>query len=178
MTKLPDILPDAAEVDAKLRAGNMVFWLETEALKHGTDNQRERHTAGVLPEDELLALARGELYKPLNAWTRWKNRDLHAREVRHEDSCAGAEQLVKYRTLGGPAMPPMDGNAWNRLGELRHAVNEIAAHEWLTRSHAKVDVQVTRHEAYCTRCNKVAVRYAVRVAIPWAGHTLVREYAL
>lgn len=174
----PNDAPDAAELAVNMRANNLVTWLQFEALALGTDNQRERFKEHALPTEELLALARGELYKPLEGWTRWKNRDLHAREVRHEGSCAGRHNDVTYSSIGGASLPPMDGDAWNRLTELRHAVNQISVHEWLTRSHVKVDIEVTKHEARCSQCRRVAVRYTARVMIPWATHKLVREYVL
>ena len=173
-----DDLPEAAELLANMRAGNLVTWLKFEALKHGTDNQRERFKEGALPTEELLALARAELYAPLAEWRRWGNRDLHAREVRHERGCSRSHNDVTYKTIGGAELPPMDADTWNYLNRLRHDVNKIAAHEWVTRSQAKVEVAVTRHEARCQRCNAVAYRYSARVIVPWAEHTLVREYLL
>lgn len=173
-----DDLPEASELLANMRAGNLVTWLKFEALKLGTDNQRERFSAGALPVEELLALARGELYRPLEAWRRWGNRDLHAREVRHERGCARSHNDVTYKTIGGADLPPMDADTWKHLTLLRHDVNKIAAHEWITRSQAKVEVAVMRHEARCRRCNAVAYRYSAKVAVPWADHTLVREYLL
>ena len=173
-----DNAPDAAELETRMRATNLHTWLELEALKLGRADQRERHAAGVLPEEELLALARGVLYAPLDGWTRWKNRDLHAREVRHKGSCESRHNDVEYKTLGGAELPAMDADTWNRLGELRHAVNRINVHPWLVKSHASATVEVTKHEARCVKCRAVAVRYTARVALPWAGRILVREYLL
>lgn len=178
MTTNDDDLPTAAALRAVLRDKNMITWLEFEALKLGTDNQRERHAAGVLPTEELTALARGELYKPLENWGRWHNKAFTAGDVRHRGPCHGGPLDVKFTTTGGAALPPMEGTAWEALKALRHAVNKVNVHPWLMRSHSSAQVDVTRHQARCELCRAQVTRYAAKVIIPWGAHILVREYVL
>ena len=170
--------PDVAELEANLRASNIVTWLEFEAAKLGTPLQRKMHAEGSLTDYELRELARAELYKPLDEFPRWKNaRDLHPREVPHAPSCAGGDSRVRYKSLDLEVVP-RDWNGTAAYTAIRHATNAIAAHEWLTKTHTKVEVVLVAHSAVCTHCKAVATRYSVRVSIPWAGRELVREYAL
>src|SRR6185295_12666870 len=82
----------AKAVRTELDVKNMIVWLELEALKLGTDNQRERYSAGLLPEDELTALARTELFTGFAGLRRWAKRDHTAlgEKLKHRISHAGA----------------------------------------------------------------------------------------
>lgn len=62
-------------LETKMRSDNLRTWLELEALKEGTENQRERYAAGFLPEDELTHLARAILFKGFGEFRRWAGRD-------------------------------------------------------------------------------------------------------
>src|SRR5277367_1555304 len=72
-------------IDNYLRETNLKSHLEHEALKLGTDNQRERYAAGHLPQEELLALARESLFGSFKDIQRWKA--LGYAEVNHKGTC-------------------------------------------------------------------------------------------
>lgn len=167
-----------------LNAENMRTWLESCALEHGTPNQRERWLANVLPDDELLALARAELFKPLDGVKRW--RKIEVSHVRHRGEKCHAMLLgdmtpaIKFETVD-PTKQPASGishEEWRAFKVIRDGVVIMQMHEWLRRSGGSVEVQCQTHRATCTACRQVTERTSAIVRVTWAGRTLVREYAL
>ena len=157
-------------------ASKHLAWLEAQALAFGTDDQRDRWSAKCLPEDELLALARNELFRPLEGMARWKR--IEVGEIRHLThmrlGCSG--DTIEFHTSTPPAV--MDSQQWALLNRIKRAVETINRHEWMKRDEVFCEVLATAHVAECARCKSVVARMSASVRIPWAGRTLVREYAL
>lgn len=167
--------PVPVAVDSKIAE------LEREALaKRGTDNQRARYAAGFLPEDELLAIARAELFAPFNAFKPWHNRFLKPHAVKHrERTCRGT---IAFETADADELTH---DQWEVLAQIKAAAEIAADHHWIVRScvHGGADVHKVRvdplaHWATCEVCGAEEVRASVKVTIQWAGRLLTREYAL
>lgn len=152
---------------------------------HGEMNQIERFGAGLLPEDELLALARQVLFAPLAKFRRYSK--LQAPDIKHTQDCSKTPGILIYFTR-----TPRDGilaDEWRDLQAIRDA-----AHETLrvgsderdppfqgARSVAveRVVVDIVEHVGCCDHCrHRDTERRAASVRIEWAGHELVREYAM
>lgn len=154
--------------------------LEREVVKLGTDNQRSRHAEGQLPEDELLCIARGELFKPFDRFRPWHNRNLRAQSVRHADKmCRGH---IKFETCEPDGM---SHDEWEVLADLRRAADIAADHHWIIRSAKLVTdarelvvVEPLMHFAACVACKSEESRASAKIHIAWAGRVLTREYAL
>lgn len=164
----------------ELAMSNMTTWLETEALKSGTANQRERWAAQLLPEDEILQLARAELYKGLDL-NRWHNHDqrkyLRA-SLRHTKSYGGvlcSQPAPEYEVA---ELAELGEHEWNNLKKLQAHVDGINDHPWLFRANQKATLSTFTLWATCPHCEAEICRSGAKVSIPWAGRTLVREYVL
>lgn len=153
--------------------------LEIEALKEGTENQRERYAAGVLPEDELTHLARAILFKGFGdlALRRWASRDRDAlgRQLKHRPLCD--QQPTHDPIMETCEVDELSADEWRLLTRIREMAKAAALHPWLAPD-GKVEVTTSAHWATCQHCKAEAVRASAKVTIHWAGRQLVREYAL
>ena len=106
---------------------------ELQLLKlHGTENQRERWAEGLLPEDELLALARNVLFEPFAEFRRWQK--LQLQDVQARRDCTGgtiafttrkpddltADEWALYKKISGVAIDHV-----TRMHELRKAAGGL-----------------------------------------------------
>jgi hypothetical protein len=194
------------DIVTQMQADNLVRWQETEAIKIGTKNQRERYAAGVLPEDELLILVRQELFRGLDAaglprWHTRDNRKLLEREMRHKPGCANTGNptwTVHYQPsavweVGELAeLDHVGWERWKRIGDEVTYLN--TRHEWIAptircscprangvtlHSHALPAMRSgCAHWLTCPECDHEEVRSVAKVSIAWAGRNLTREYTL
>jgi hypothetical protein len=154
--------------------------LEREALATGTESQRERFARGMLPEAELTALARPQIYQPLADFKRWPM--IRATHARHAAGCAVPEmtpgiqtEMVKFDCREGAQL---DHGEFEILREIESGAALMRSHPWVLASSA-VTVQVYSHSARCTVCaGPVVTKHSAIVRVTWAGRTLAREYAL
>lgn len=152
--------------------------LEREAVVlYGTDSQRERFSAGVLPEDELLGIVRPLLFHPFYEMPRWstsreRDRMLYALRKKHEP-CENIAFVVDLETT---AVAELDAAEWERLKAVNAAAKLASKHPWLAAD--AVSVQTASHWVTCPTCRSEIVRSSAKVTIQWAGRALVREYAL
>lgn len=137
--------------------------------QHGTQNQIERYYAGMLPEEELLALARNALFAPLASFRRYSK--LQPGDVKHSDDCF--EGPVRFFTR--EAADGISGDEWRDYRRIQDALEE--AWRSMPRDIA-TKIEVVEHVGLCSMCDKEAIRRAASVRIEWAGHELVREYQL
>lgn len=155
----------------------------------GTPNQLERWNAGLLPEEELLSLARNLLYAPFR-FPRWSvNRDrermaklakqtLRTRSsvefLRHGPACTGTTITDAHLSFASCAADALTADEWTlyKLYDVARAAVEA------TTGPGSVRVEPTKHWVTCGRCGGAAYKISVKVSIDWAGRTLVREYAL
>lgn len=133
----------------------------------GTDGQRERHAAGVLPERELLDLVRGAVFAAVESWPRFER--LTASDL---EDCDGE---AKYDD--DPATE-LDAAAWAQLKRLRAALAgcaEIAGHPVTVEVEARLHTATCKHDAE-QRAERLAAHVAVRV--PAADLLVTRVLAL
>lgn len=152
---------------------------ELEAIALGTDNQRERYAAGLLPEDELLAIARHELFKPFDGFKRWRtdsNRgtatSLRPDDVKHSRDCQ--QRSVGFETTQAGEL---GHDEWVSYRQISAARDQAALHSW-HQTLTAVRIEPMTHWATCATCKGEAAKSTARISIEWAGRVLVREYAL
>jgi len=128
----------------------------------GTESQQERFVAGMLPVDELLALARERHLPNLPTYDK-----LQARDVAHKDDCERC----------------CDGEVAFDSAELDDSLTEK---EWEKIKGIKQELEIYQplettvrvHNAECTICDASTYRLGVRAVKRWAGHIISREYAV
>lgn len=151
-------------------------WLELEALKLGTQSQRDRWRDNLLPEEEILKLARDELYKPLADIPRWtKTHKLKPHDVRHMTDCALVAHTVQMSVEPAGAL---DENAYESLRRVRDAIKVALDHPWCQTADLGFAVLPRMHVAECLLCHAKEYRFSVLVTCKWADRILTREYAL
>jgi hypothetical protein len=170
--------PAAFPIIETMQDSNLRVWLETEAVtKYGTLDQQQRYVAGHLPQDELLALARSELFRSIETTVgRWV--PLKYTSVHHVGDCRAQVEFASQVLYpgGGELMGTSERNAAKSLDVM---LGITAAHPWLMRQElAKPTATVFEHTAACVSCSASTKKYSARVSIPWAGRTLTREYSL
>ena len=150
--------------------------LEHAAAKLGTENQRERYAAGMLPEDELLALARGELFKPFDGFKRWgKDTKVRAFDIRHRSPCVlTRESDINFEVTQAGELTHDEWVVYKQIGEAR---DYASRHAWLA-GISSVVIEPLAHFATCPACDAESTRMSAKVTIEWAGRKLVREYVL
>lgn len=157
---------------------NLTTWLELEALKGGTDNQRDRWAHQLLPEDELTALARAELFSGFSDLKRWKNiSELEAdNAINHADACYDDGPTIKFGTEPAEFMTH---DEWESYKLIQTAIDHVTnSHPWCLNADVTFKFATRRHVATCQVCKK-AVRFSTAlVTAQWAGRTLSREYSL
>ena len=137
---------------------------------YGTDNQYERLIAGLLPEAELLALARYELFLSFAPFRRWEK--LEVGDVRHDRSCNGGVVEFSTSTPGS-----LTHDEWSLFKQITGAVD--AANGGALNGHRTNATQsLVEHVGRCSVCHAEAFGRAVNIRIEWAGRPLSREYSL
>lgn len=162
-----------------LKPENVVTWLELHALEQGTENQMERWLAKLLPEDELTALARKEIFAGFDPYKRWQNiSELDAdNAIRHGDLCDDPDLASAILFETKPAYN-LTHDQWELMKRVQATTEATRKHAWCVEGGCTVRMQPRVHVAVCARCNG-SVRYpAALVTVEWAGRTLTREYAL
>ena len=170
------------KVCASLDRERIVPMLESAALQFGADTQRERHARGMLPEVELTALARTELYRPLERFRRWPR--IRHNHVRHDYGCKVRDMTpelqmgnIAFRSVDGGAQ--LDHDEFETLKAIEAAAEKIQRHPWLTSSAGDCVVEVVTHTAQCELCvGPVVTKHSAKVLVNWCWRVLCREYAL
>ncbi len=137
---------------------------------HGTPNQIERWSANLLPEDELLVIARTTFFEPFNEYRRWQK--LLLQDLQHEKHCTGGHVAFSTR-------PPTDltHDEWNLLKKI--AITVAAANIGPLREYnVEAHVEPVEHVGVCGRCLAEVYGRAASIRIDWAGRPLSREYTL
>ena len=161
----------------QMRADNLVTWQESEALRRGDVSQRQRWLSGCLPELELLALARDELFRPFTFLPR--RRQKHFSSIPHPGSAChwgqDNETFIDWQTTD---VSDISAQAWQQLTAVHTAALEMGRHAWLQASPSAVSVNVREHKGTCRRCTRSTADQSALVTVAWGGRTLSREYAL
>lgn len=135
---------------------------------HGTTNQLERYLAGLLPDDELHALARGVLFAPFAGFRRWIK--LAPADLMHRRGCRGD---VTFRTQ---EVEDLEADEWSKFKDVRDVL--FANDGILRANNAHGKVEIVEHIGQCSLCGNECSARAAAVKIDWAGRPLSREYSL
>ncbi len=175
-------MPPTENVVATMQAHNLRTWLETEAVKHGTDEQIDAYNRGILPDAELATIARTVLFADISTTlVRWSGSLRHKLRyrVRHTASCS----FNKSHNLALIAFEAADAaelelHERENLRNIEAAVRKMSTHPWITRGDGSVAITTTAHWAECTECKGEERAIQCRVVVTWAGRELVREFQL
>jgi hypothetical protein len=130
--------------------------------ERGTDSQRARLAAGVLPIVEVMAAVRAETFAALDDGTPRYER------LAREDMATPDEGDCEHGD------PNYDADTATELTEAQFAaLSAIKA-----AAPAGSIVQARIHTASCDDCKKTTSRYSALVTVDWHGTELSREYAL
>lgn len=157
-----------------LQRENLRYLQESTAVREVcTPNQQERWTAGVLPDLELLALVRDELFAPFEERDFLRRKPMQEREVHASPGCM---QEVRWSSADGSALTGEQWRTWRRILD---TVNEVRSHAWLEFSARPcVTAQIRQHSGECTHCQRIRLQQSAIVTVEWAGRNLSREYLL
>lgn len=171
-------IPTRGEVDTR----NLIAYLELEALKIGTDDDRRAY-AQRDGHNATATIARNELFKgfadiPRIALLQWH-------DAAHEKGCPrigstsyGCDALTEDAPEGRVAIDGKWGTA------IKAAMTAAAGHPWLlmtkqaTKKEHPPTVEWRRHWVRCDGCERRTYRDSALVTFQWAGRKLSREYAL
>jgi hypothetical protein len=181
--------------DAALSADNLRHWQESEAIQRGTTSQQERWLRGVLPESELLEVARGELFRQFGLFAKRTPMGFadidHPRKAgiwtcltvpRASGPVTDASKLVTWATVHAPDLREREATTLRALNE---AARAAADHPWLQQGPQTavlrpevVGVSPREHRGVCQVCEHSVYERSALVSIYWAGRILSREYVL
>lgn len=167
-----------------LRLDNVRIWQETEALRRGTCNQRQRWAIGCLPDTELLTLARAELFRPFALMT--KRKRLAPSAIPHPITDDTGGSVCFATALNGivpirwetTTDPPLTSQEWDTVGRLRGYLDEVRRHPWIEPCAGDARIALRAHRGECETCLGTAHQHTAMVEIEWAGRELHREYVL
>lgn len=163
----------------KLRIDNLRAYLEGEALKLASASQRIRMATEETRADEILGIARGELFKPFADFVKRPKR--WASAVVHAADCAGPDVRWFVSRSSAADAHGLTPEETANLRAIGMAARQTAQHEWLTRTtvgSVVIDLKIQTHVGTCATCDASHVDHGVLVTIPWADRTLSREYLL
>lgn len=149
-------LRDAEELKKANRA-TLAEW----TAEHGTDNQRQRLAAGLLPWKEVYEAAEEHLYAPLSTFPLYRR--FQVEQVCH---CleAGAEKACKVKFQSVDAVE-LTADEWDRYSKIRAGV-------------PNANFQLREHRAECQIGFGPEMRRGVIVKMSLGKLTFKREFAL
>jgi hypothetical protein len=159
----------------QLHADNWRTLQESHALEtRGTPGQLARWCAGHMPEAELCAIARHELFKVFAGLT--TRRKMTRFDVHGVASACHIPDSIKWSTEDRPTLRP---EQWENLEKIRDAAGKIMQHPWMRLSPPEsVQVSVRGHRGECANCGGFRNQQSALVTITWAQRNLSREYVL
>jgi hypothetical protein len=167
-------------VAEQLGEDNARAWQETEALRQGSVNQRERWASGCLSEHELLMLARNELFRAFALYPRKTRKGpsaiLHHTRAWMRDCAVDGTVPIEWRTTPDPDLADPE---WQTLRRLLTACEAIRRHPWMQMTPpTAVRMQIRNHLGTCRTCQGTHSENTSLIEIEWAGRLLTREYVL
>ena len=147
------------ELEADLRRVSVDAWVN----EHGSHSQQERWKAGLLPQTELLSLARDEVFKPFEGLSRYRR--LLRSDVRHHEACEAHEA-----TFGVDGLEAASPEQFEVIKVLRQIIKNIPG----------AQLALRKHYVFCPedQCPGSTYRASALVSATWHGHEISREYAL
>lgn len=178
-------------LDQYLRIINLRTHLALELLqKCGSEDQIARYARGALPVDELLTMARAELFAPFGGMDlkRFaKSREmvsLHRRIAHSKDCPEIGRDDSEIHEIDLPALVQTPAEQKHLDMLVAHATT-AARHEFLQTKFLldpsagdALLIETRTYRATCAACRAHASCTAAKVSIRWAEHTLVREWLL
>jgi hypothetical protein len=154
----------AQEVDRRNQAlkAERAEAIRVAVTEWGTDSQRRRHAANLLPAKEALALVRDRLFAGISQprYTR-----LEAKDVMHEDTCSGPD--ISFEAGDEEALTEKAFDAFESIQ--KHAPKEAT-------------VKARYHSVWCDAAgcedSERVNRATALVTLDWHGYRFSREYAL
>lgn len=142
---------------------------------YGSVNQAERWEVGLLPENELLALARWEIFAAFAGFPRWDKIDAH--ELKHERGC---ENYGGTGTVGFTTRKPdnLTHDEWAIFKKITTAVSQANNNGVLARYGVQATVDLVEHVGRCSMCGAEVFGRSASIRVTWAGRPLSREYTL
>lgn len=138
---------------------------------YGTENQAERWIAGLLPESELLSLARWEIFAAFAGFPRWVK--LETSDLKHDRSCSGGEVRFVTQKPGD-----LTHNEWAIFKKITTAVSQANNNGVLARYGVQATVELVEHVGRCSACEAEVFGRSASIRVTWAGRPLSREYTL
>ena len=140
---------------------------------YGSENQHERWAAGLLPESELLSLARWELFAAFASFPRWVK--LEGTDLRHARSCpSGGYGSVSFATHKPSTLTHDEWAVFKKITAAVSAANNGP----LVRYGVQATAELVEHVGRCNSCDGSLSGRAASIRITWAGRPLSREYTL
>lgn len=159
-------------VDEMLQHDHHRLWQERQAAGVGKPNQLARYERGSLPEQELLALARNELFEPFAVPFRRRQR-MTATDIHDDEPCTGE---VIWSTIPNPRLTDRQWRTWRHIED---TLADAMSHPWMyLSSREDGTAQMLEHRGSCPACMGHRAHQSALVSIVWAGRTLSREYLL
>jgi hypothetical protein len=143
--------------EAEERESAIYDWV----VHHGTESQRERLGAGVLPLTEALDAMRDSLYEPLAKEARFQR--LKASEIEHQDYCG--VHAASHAEWDSYEASEVTDEEWQRIKALSHLMEGA-------------ECEVVEHRGTCRACDGTATRRSIRVAVYHGPIRFTREYAI
>jgi hypothetical protein len=161
----------------------MHSWLERETIKLGTPDQIARFEKRLLPDVELVDLARTELFKPFAQFSKWQ--PLKYGDVHHvTDTCRGWVDITSRHLYPVSPISPgredyLSQEQWDTCQRINRVAETMATeHPWLAKPGVRPTIRLQEHVAVCPMCKVEVRKLSALVTIQWAGRNLSREYAL
>jgi hypothetical protein len=136
------------------KAAALNSWLND----NGTATQRQRRQAGLMPDEQVLAMVRDQLFAEFKHLARYERMTADDFENYHAED-------IEYETSGVTEATDDEFRALQAITEIAKNVSDEA------------EVKLRDHIA-SVRNKELERRRSVLVTIPWKGHKLSREYQL
>jgi hypothetical protein len=142
----------------------------------GTEDQQERHLAGVLPQSEIDELAQSMLFKSFRGCPEYVRKqasdvihDTHDGDGGYDCGYDECDRATIGWSSGRVSKPELNSTQWAALKAVRQVVADAG---W------PIDVDVVNHTAALS-CRCLDPEWlSARVTITWAGHVYKRHYAI
>jgi len=169
------------DITERMTQDNHRIWQEEQVLARGSTNDRARWRDGCLPEEDLLRIARNELFLPLALIPRRQRRGpatVHQGQTQSQMFECAVDGTVPV-VWEMDADPQLTSTEWQTFTQVLVACEEIRRHPWMRSSPPeRVRVGLRTHRGVCKTCKRSAQEVGALVEIDWAGRLLTREYVL
>lgn len=143
---------------SEARVAQIATWVET----HGTENQKARYHAELLPESEVLDAIREKTFKSLQGFTLYKN--MQANEVCICDMYSYGPCDIEFDDYSAEEATAEE---WDRMEEIRKIIQT---------EYPQARMELREHKGKSSRCQNVVIAKGIRVTVRIENLNLRREY--